>query len=278
VQQGVPSRTARAAAMHRAVHQVLDAGRIFCDPLALRILGQDAETISAAAAREEPWRRALRFFIAARTRFAEDALASAVERGVRQLIVLGAGLDTFAYRNPHPDLRVFEVDHPSTQAWKRELLASAAIHAPSSLVFAPLDFERQDLSEALFAVGLDASVPTFVSWLGVVVYLSPAITWSTLRFIASLAGGSQVVFDYTNPLAEVAPAARGTVVAGAERVAAVGEAWINFFDTAQLHRELGALGFPALEDLGPAAIVARYVPSEPLPVSDNGPHFIHVTR
>jgi hypothetical protein len=94
-----------------------------------------------------------------------------------------------------------------------------------------------------------------------------------LPFIASLSGGSHVVFDYTNPLGEVAAPARGTLVAGAERVAAVGEAWINFFDTARLHRELNALGYSQLEDLGPAEIVVRYMPGEPN--SDKGPHFIH---
>src|SRR5271157_2024662 len=119
-----PSRTALGAAAHRAVHQVLERGRIFSDPLAVRILGADAET-TLRDAENNPARRKLRLFIAVRTRFAEDALAAAVARGVRQLVVLGAGLDTFAYRNPFGEqLHVFEVDHPATQAWKRERLAA----------------------------------------------------------------------------------------------------------------------------------------------------------
>src|SRR5262245_48928054 len=97
--------------------------------------------------RESPQRRALRLFIAARARFAEDALNVAVERGVRQVVVLGAGLDTFAYRSAHRELRVFEVDHPATQAWKRECLANAAIDVPSSLTFVPIDFEQVSLGE-----------------------------------------------------------------------------------------------------------------------------------
>src|SRR5208283_4755726 len=111
-----------AAAAHRAAHQVLEQGRIFADPLALRILGKDAETV-AREAEKQPSARRMRIFIAARARFAEDALAAAVERGVRQLVVLGAGLDTYAYRSPLRDrLRIFEVDHPATQAWKRQCL------------------------------------------------------------------------------------------------------------------------------------------------------------
>src|ERR1035441_9858589 len=109
MQTGKPSSTAWAAAVHRAAHQVLEQGRIFADPLALRILGEDAEA-AVREAEEQPSRRRMRTFIAVRTRFAEDALAAAVERGVRQLVVLGAGLDTYAYRSTLGDrLRIFEV-------------------------------------------------------------------------------------------------------------------------------------------------------------------------
>ena len=124
MQTGQPSQTAQRAAAHRAAHQLLEHGRIFHDPLAVQILGESPGTIAREAA-ANPERRGMRLFIAARARFAESAVAAAVQRGVRQLVVLGAGLDTFAYRNPHADLRVFEVDHPATQAWKRQRLAEA---------------------------------------------------------------------------------------------------------------------------------------------------------
>jgi methyltransferase (TIGR00027 family) len=137
MRSGTPSRTALAAASHRAAHQILEKGSIFSDPLAVRILGIDAATV-ASEAEEQPSRRAMRMFIAVRTRFAEDALAAAVERGATQLVVLGAGLDTYAYRTQLSDrLRIFEVDHPATQEWKRERLAAAAIPIPSTLTFAP---------------------------------------------------------------------------------------------------------------------------------------------
>src|SRR5262249_31710497 len=146
----------------------------------------DAETIAREAA-GHPSRRRMRIFIAVRTRFAEDALAAAVEKGVRQVVVLGAGLDTFAYRNPfHDRVRVFEVDHPATQAWKRRLLADAAISIPDSLAFAPVDFERATLSDGLAAAGFDHALQSFFMWLGVVPYLSQQAVWSTLSFIATL--------------------------------------------------------------------------------------------
>ena len=195
----MPSRTALAAATHRAAHQILEKGCIFNDPLALRILGEDAETV-AHEAEEEPARRRVRIFIAVRTRFAENALAAAVEQGVCQVVVLGAGLDTYAYRTTqHDRLRIFEVDHPASQDWKRQHLKDAAIPIPSSLTFAPVDFERQTLAEGLTLAGFDPSQQTFFTWLGVVPYLTEKAVWSTLSFIANLPNGAQVVFDYSDP-------------------------------------------------------------------------------
>jgi methyltransferase (TIGR00027 family) len=158
-----------------------------------------------------------------RQRFAEDALAGAIERGVRQLVVLGAGLDTFAYRNPHAELKVLEVDHPATQARKREGLAQGNIALPTSLHFAPVDFERQTLAQGLSAAGFDASVPSFFTWLGVVVCLSDEATWATLRFIASVPACPRVVFDYSNPPAALQAADAASLAEAAVRMAASGE-------------------------------------------------------
>lgn len=189
MQPGQPSRTALGAAAHRAVHQVLEGGRIFADPLAVRILGADID-VAVRDAEDHPSTRKLRLFIAVRTRFAEDALTAAVARGVRQLVVLGAGLDTYAYRtNLGENLRVFEVDHPATQAWKRQRLAEAAISVPSALSFAPVDFERETLADGLAAAGFDPAQQTFFTWLGVVPYLTDQAVFSTLGFIAGLPGG-----------------------------------------------------------------------------------------
>ena len=260
--EGQPSRTALGAAGHRAAHQVLERGAIFADPLALRILGADAEA-AIDEARREPLRRALRLFIAARTRFAEDALARALARGVRQLVVLGAGLDTTAYRASLPaGARAFEVDHPATQAWKRARLAEAAIAIPEALTFAPIDFERESLAGGLAAAGFDPARASFFTWLGVVPYLTDEAVFATLGFIAALPGGGEVVFDYANPPeAVVDPARRAALEALAARVAAAGEVFRSYFDTAALAARLRGIGFVEIEDLGFAEIAARYRPA-----------------
>jgi methyltransferase (TIGR00027 family) len=270
----MPSRTAWAAAAHRAAHQVLEGGRIFADPLAVRILGTDAETV-AREAEGEPSRRRMRIFIAVRTRFAEDALAAAVGRGTSQLVVLGAGLDTYANRSPFGErLRVFEVDHPATQAWKRELLRQAAIPLPGSVTFAPVDFERQTLAEGLQDAGFEPTRQTFFTWLGVVPYLSQEAVWSTLGFIAGVAGGAHVVFDYSDPPQTLSPEARAIHEQLTARVAAEGEAFVSYFEAEPLRMKLEALGFRDVEDLGPRAIAARYFPSRVDAMPEKGAHLV----
>ena len=274
---GEPSRTARAAAFHRAAHQVLEHGRIFADPLAIRILGEDADSV-AREAEQRPSGRRMRIFIAARTRFAEDALAAAVERGVRQLVVLGAGLDTYAYRSPFRGrLPVFEVDHPATQAWKRQRLAEAAIPLPAWLTFAPVDFERQTLAGGLHAAGFDPAQQSFFTWLGVVPYLTEEAVWSTLGFIASLPNGAHVVFDYSDPPDLLPPEMRAMHERRAEHVAGLGEPFTTYFESEKLRGRLMVVGFTEVEDLGPPQIASRYFPDRAAPVPGRGGHILLAT-
>jgi methyltransferase (TIGR00027 family) len=157
---GEPSLTARGAAAYRAIHQTHEGGAIFKDPFAVKILDEETRAALDQIA-ADPAQRLMRLFIVARSRFSEDALAASVARGVRQVVVLGAGLDTFSLRNPFSEqgVRVFEVDHPTTQAWKRERLSEAGVALPSSLTFAPVDFERQGLAEGLANAGFDRDRP-----------------------------------------------------------------------------------------------------------------------
>jgi methyltransferase (TIGR00027 family) len=278
MQSGQPSRTAWAAAAHRAAHQVLEKGRIFSDPLAVPILGQDAESV-AREAEARPSSGAMRLFIAARTRFAEDSLTAAVRQGAHQLVVLGAGLDTYAYRSPFGDrLEIFEVDHPATQAWKRERLADAAIPIPPSLTFAPIDFEHQTLPEGLAAAGFDPAQHTFFTWLGVVPYLTEEAIWSTLAFIASLSGGAHVVFDYSDPPHTLSREARTYHNRRAARVEAIGESWVSYFEADKLKEKLLSLGFTEVEDLGPPQIAARYIPNLPTPRPERGGHILRARK
>ena len=215
-------------------------------------------------------------FIAARTRFAEDRLAAALEHGVRQLVVLGAGLDTFAYRSPFLDrLRIFEVDHPATQAWKRELLQSSAISLPNWLTFAPIDFEQQTLAEGLAAANFDPNVPTFFTWLGVVPYLTEQAVNATLEFIGSQRQGAHVVFDYSDPPDTLPPEARAYHDERAQRVRALGEAWISYFDGHAMRSKPRMLGFSSIEDRGPRGIAALYFPERASIVPETGGHIVH---
>lgn len=275
MQAGQPSRTALGAARHRAVHQILEGGRVFSDPLAVRILGEDAEAVAREVASDAA-RRRMRLFIAMRTRFCEDTLRAAVETGVKQLVVLGAGLDTYAYRGSERErLRIFEVDHPATQTWKRERLAEAAIPVPDNLTYAPVDFERQTLAEGLAASGFDPAQPAFFTWLGVVPYLTLEAIETTLGFIAGLPGGAHVVFDYGNPPDSVYVEARALHHELAARVASVGEAFRTFFETDELHTRLRMLGFTTIDDLGPREFVARYFPERVQAMPGRGGHIVH---
>jgi methyltransferase (TIGR00027 family) len=278
MQKGKPSRTALGAAAHRAAHQVLEQGNIFTDPLALRIMGQHAKA-AVRDAEQNPSRRGFRIFIAIRTRFAEDALAAAVEKGVRQLVVLGAGLDTYAYRTTWGDrLRIFEVDHPATQHWKRHLLAEAAIAIPEWLTFAPIDFEHQTLGQGLAAAGFDSSQRTFFTWLGVVPYLTEEAVWSTLGFIANLPHSAHVVFDYSDPPDTLPPELRAAHEQRAAKVAQIGEAFLTHFEAKALRTKLLALGFTEVEDLGPREIAARYFPNRAINLPDKGGHILRAAK
>ncbi len=194
-----------------------------------------------------------------RSRFAEDCLAEAHARGVRQYVLLGAGLDTFAYRAGLPGLTVFEVDHPATQAWKRARLAKVGIAVPGSVVYVPVDFEREWTSGGLAHAGFDAARPAFLAWLGVTPYLGREAVIETLGFVAGLSSGSEIVFDYSERADGGDVAHRQAHEALAARVAAVGEPFRSAFEPAALMAEMRRLGFSDVEDLAAEALNSRYL-------------------
>ena len=254
-----PSRTAHRVAVRRALHQLHDSPRVLDDPVALRIIGSEEAGELARAERADPAPgRYLRAFIAARSRYAEDQLAEAVKRGTKQYVVLGAGLDTFACRNPFAGLNVFEVDHPATQAWKRSRIESAEIAVPDSLTFVPVDFERQTLAQALDQAGFKADEPAFFSWLGVTPYLARETVLAILQWLISVCSSNGVVFDYVVPRSSLSPLSRFRFDLLANRVAAAGEPFVGFFDSDQLTGDLKKMGFGHIEDLDTERINARY--------------------
>lgn len=248
--------------MRRAAHQLYDAPPlVFEDPIAVTILGPHAAEIERTPGRNptnkpRPHSISLRAYLVARSRYAEDLLAHAVQRGITQCVLLGAGLDTFAHRNPHPSLQVFEVDHPATQQWKRELLRATVLPTPPSLTYVPVDFERQSLATQLHEAGFDPAAPTFFAWLGVVPYLTLEAFRSTISFIAAQPPTSGLVFDYALPRYLLPPLERLAHDSLASRVQLAGEAFQLFFTPAEVATELAA--FHTIEDIGATEINARY--------------------
>jgi len=252
LREGAPSSTAEGAALARAVHQVIDLPRVFDDPYALPILGPlAAGRLQSAIDRGGAGMRAS---IVMRSRYAEDRLAAAVARGVRQYVLLGAGLDTFSCRNPHAaaGLRVFEVDHPATQRAKRERLARAGLTPVAGTTFVPVDFETDSPRTALTAAGLRFDQPVFFSLLGVVIYLTHEATMETMRLVAGCAPGSGIAFSFSVPDDLLNDPQRASRRRAMDRLAAVGEPWINFYPPDRLAGALLGLGFATAEPFSPA--------------------------
>jgi methyltransferase (TIGR00027 family) len=259
------SRTAYRVALRRATHQLLDTPPVFVDPVAIEILGPE----TAAALRADPARfddgrfgPAMRAFMAVRARFAEEQLAAARAAGVRQLVILGAGLDTFAYRTnlAEPPLAVWEVDYPATQAWKRELLAAAGIAAPPQLTFASIDFARESPADVLAAAGFDARAGAVFSWLGVTQYLTADDLFATLRYIAgATAAGGGVAFDYSVAPHLLSLPERWAYDALAARVREAGEPWLSAFVPEELVAAARECGFAFVRDVSPEDLHARYL-------------------
>ena len=258
MEKAIASRTALSVALRRAAHQLYDSPVVFHDPIAVGILGSAyAEELRRTPLRpDRPFSIGLRAFLVARSRYAEDNLRRAVESGVRQYVLLGAGLDTFAYRNPFAGLRVFEVDHPATQQWKLELLQRNNIAIPDSIGYTPVDFEHQSLPEQLRGAGFNCQAPSFFAWLGVVPYLTLEAFRATLSFVSTQAAGSGVALDYGQPRSALPPLERLAHDSLASRVEKAGEPFRLFFTPAEIAAEFSH--FHSLEDLGAAEINERY--------------------
>ena len=276
MREGQPSMTARGAAAFRAVHQTHEAAAIFRDPFAENILDDETRAALQGIA-ADPSLRGMRLFIVSRSRFSEEALAASVARGAKQVVVLGAGLDTFSLRNPFSDVRVFEVDFPATQAWKRERLREAGLAVPDTLTFAPVDFERESLAEGLARAGFRRDRTAFFQWLGVTPYLTREAISSTLDYIASVPA-SAVAFDYTEPFENQSPERRARLTAMAENAAARGEPWLSFFDPPEIAGILRDKGFRDIEDLGFADVIKHYSPELGRDLQPGGGHVIRAAR
>ena len=256
-----PKPSALMVATQRAAHQLLDRPLVLDDPVALTVLGvTEAQALRDNVDRfRHPMSVGMRSSVIVRSRLADDVWAEAVERGIRQYVVLGAGLDTTAYRHPDASSRIFEVDLPATQEWKHARLREAGIAMPPSLHFVPVDFERVGLAEGLARAGFDADAPAIFSWLGVTMYLDEAAVIETLRFIAGCAKGSAVLFEYVMPLSSLPPMMRIAMEQLTAQFAERGEPWKSFFEPAVLAEMLIAMGFSHRNTWTPDELNQRYL-------------------
>jgi methyltransferase (TIGR00027 family) len=253
------SLTARGVAGLRAAHQLIDdAPPILDDPVILRLLGPETEPhIRSDFERyQSPPARGLRSHIVLRSRIAEDALRDAVARGIVQYVLLGAGLDTFAYRQPSwaAALEIIEVDQPSSQADKRSLLDAADIRIPGNVRYADVDFEHETLAEGLRRCGVGFDRPTFFSWLGVTMYLTREAIDGILATVASFPKGSEIVLTFVPPPRPDDEAGRFI----AERAAALGEPWLSYFEPAEIDAVLRAHGFSDVRFFTREMVIRRY--------------------
>jgi methyltransferase (TIGR00027 family) len=235
------------AAAARAAHLIVDESPfIFGDTRAAALLGNRADELIGyhRLHSTHPILSAARGQVICRSRFAEDRLAEAVAARVRQYVLLGAGLDTFAYRSPLAgEVRVYEVDHPATQAWKRSALATAEISIPPGVQFVPADLGGSSLADALRAAGFDFGQPAVITWLGVTMYLDRAAIGQTLRALASCAPGTELIVDYMLPAAQRDEAGNFYTSMIAAAAAERGEPWLSFFDPGEMASLLAEHGF-----------------------------------
>ncbi|MFI5184272.1 MAG: class I SAM-dependent methyltransferase [Vicinamibacteria bacterium] len=254
-----PSATAAGVALLRVLHQKIDAPpRILEDTVAERLLDLGAVrwAMDHLDRFETPFARGLRVHVAVRSRYSEDAFSEAVARGIRQLVILGAGLDTFAYRQPawSQAVRIFEVDHLASQAQKQLRLVAAGLQVPGNLTFVPVDFEREALNDELLRAGLDFSRPVFWSCLGVLMYLKEAAIDDLFSFLGGFPSGSELVLTFS-PEGKESEAHREL----ARSVASVGEPLQTRVSQEALAAQLRRAGFTEIAFVSPEEIASRYM-------------------
>lgn len=259
---GQPSRTLLGAAIRRAQHQVLDTPLIFEDPIILSLVPELTDPSAVAQLRSfgEPALVLLRSLFAMRSRFAEDRLAEAARRGVRQYVMVGAGLDTFPWRQPDSarGMEIFAADHPASLVWTHRRLRDHGLAKPPNLSHVPVDLEDCRLGDALGACGFDHDTASFCSVLGVIQYLSDDAINALLSFVASLKAGSEIVFSFVIPDEHLDGDDLDVAVRSVARTAALGEPWKTRLLPQELLRRLTRLGFSDVLHLTPELAQERY--------------------
>ena len=253
-----PSRTALLTAVARDLYRQGPPPLVLDDTLALPLAGAEGLSLRDRLRAELRGDDLLAFcrWVCVRSRYAEDVVEQRAGTGAGQYVVLGARLDTFAYRRP--GLRVFEVDHPATQAWKQRRLADLGLAIPGYLVFVPVDFERLGLGPALEAAGFTFDEPAVFSWLGVTMYLTPEAISQTLSIIARAATMTRVVLTYNQPDRVLDDHAVRVTSAMRSIAAGFGEHFVTLFTREEIEAVLREHGFGEIEHIGRDEARARY--------------------
>jgi methyltransferase (TIGR00027 family) len=255
MQAGTPSATAISVASLRAAHlHLFDGPKIHEDTFALQMSGaKDVEDLKVRLAKSKlPHLQRVSAYFACRHRFSEDRMRAALDRGVRQVVLLGAGLDTLALRQPDivTSVQLVEIDHPDSQRWKLERLQTLGLSTPG-VRYVPVDFASQNLEEELRAAGVRMEQPTFFAWLGVTQYISEPAAIATLSLAARYAANSEIVFDVIVPFEDLAPDELHISSAARTSSQERGEPWISFYRPEEMARRLPALGFRSVQRLTP---------------------------
>ena len=253
------SRTALGVAYVRAAHQLLDnQPLLFADPVALKLLGPDAgDAIHGMIARHQnPYGKGLRSHVCLRSRYAEDRLADEIRTGARWYVLVGAGFDTFAYRQPAwaKALNIVEIDHPATQQAKRQMLAAAKLALPENLSFASVDFTAESLGDVLGRFAIPATDGVVFSWLGVTMYLPEDAIRDSLSAMAGASQRSSVTLTFRQPPDPSVPAD----IFLDSKVEAMGEPFVSSFTEEVMAARLSESGFGATDFLAPEKAAERY--------------------
>ena len=259
---GQPSRTLLVPAVARAAHQLFDAPLILDDPLAVGLVPQTSRETLLATAEEHRTEaaRLSRSLFAVRSRFAEDRLAAAVSRGVRQYVMLGAGIETFPWRQRDlvKVLRIFFSDHPATLSWAKNVFRERGLAVPANLLFVPCDLEQRQIGQHLAGAGLAIGLPTFVSILGVLQFLTAQTIDALFAFFASLPAGSEAVFSFVIPDDELGGLDLNEIRSSMARGSHMGEPWLTRRRPADMLIHLRSFGYRQIFHLAPEEAQRRY--------------------
>ncbi len=275
------SRTALATSLMRAIHSRLDPMPILDDQWGDRLIPEPVRAVFRQGALDrmvpDARTKALLFpdsvldvalraspayaDVVIRTRYTEDALKSAIAKGIEQYVIIGAGFDSFACRMPDyaRQLNIYEVDHPATQNFKRQCLAKCDVAHSDAVHFVAADLSTEELGTALARSSFQLALPTFFSWLGVTMYLTREANLAALRAIASCAPlGSELVFTYLDESVFDADVGSESFRNLRNHVSSLGEPWLSGFNPANIAEQLRDNGLLLLEDLSGEQMVARY--------------------